>query len=435
MMFKYFPHTPEDITAMLKVIGKKSLDDLFSVIPQSIKEEAVYNLAAPLGEHALIKHMQAIANKNKALKVFRGGGAYDHYTPAVIPYLTSRGEFLTSYTPYQPEVAQGTLQYIFEFQSYICELTGMDVANASMYDGSTAAAEAMLLAVSHSRKNKVLISETVNPSTIEVLKTYAAFRNIEITFIQAGNGVTVHDFDASDFGALIVEYPNYLGIVEDYSTFADKIHENGGLFIMISDPSSLAVLKAPGSLGADIVVGDGQSLGIPMQFGGPYVGYMAARQELMRKLPGRICGVTSDVDGKRAFVLTLQAREQHIRREKANSNICSNQSLMALWVTVYLSVMGKDGLEKVNELSYNNALYLKEKLLKTKLFSEVHNKPFIKEFVLKAHFDVEKVEKHLINHGYLTGLHLGDNYLLFAVTEKYDKAEIDRFVEVVQNVL
>jgi len=434
-MFKYLPHTKEDIKEMLAKIGVASLDDLFKDVPKSIVENSDYDLELAKSEHQLIKEMTQLANKNKTLKVFRGAGSYDHHTPAIIPYLTSRGEFLTSYTPYQPEVSQGTLQYIFEFQSYICELTGMDVSNASVYDGSTAAAEAMLMATSQTRRKKILISKTVNPQTIEVIKTYAHFRDIEVVEIASIDGETSKDFATEEAAGLIVEYPNYYGIIEDYHNFGEKIHNSGGLFIMIADPQSLAVLKSPRALGADIVVGDGQSLGIPLQFGGPYVGFMAATKALTRRIPGRICGMTQDVDGKRGFVLTLQAREQHIRREKATSNICSNQSLMALWVTIYLSIMGKDGMEKINEACYNNATYLKEQLLATNLFKVVYNKPFIKEFVLEANFDVEKIEQKLLEKGYLTGLNLGDNKLLFAVTEKYDQTEIDQFVEVLKDVV
>ena len=311
----------------------------------------------------------------------------------------------------------------------------MDASNASVYDGATAAAEAMFMATGATRKNKILVSKTVNPRTIDVIKTYAHFRGIEVLLVAEKDYETVKDFDAEDIAGMIVQYPNYYGIIEDYKELIDKVHEARGLVIMISDLQSLAVLKSPGELGADIAVGDGQSLGIPLQFGGPYVGYMATTSKYVRRLPGRICGVTKDVDGKRAFVLTLQAREQHIRREKANSNICSNQSLMALWVTIYLSVMGKSGMEKINEVCYNNASYLKEKLLKTKHFKEVYNKPFIKEFVLEANFDYKKVEDVLLDKGYLTGLHIGDNKILFAVTEKYDKKEIDKFVEVLENAI
>ncbi len=434
-MFKYFPHTKKDIKEMLEVVGKKDLNALFDVVPKEIKDNATYNLEEAKSEFELIKDINEIAGKNKTLNIYRGAGAYDHYTPSSIPAIASRAEFLTSYTPYQPEVSQGTLQYIFEFQSYICELTGMDASNASVYDGSTAAAEAMFMATSQTRRNKILVSKTVNPQTIEVIKTYAHFRDIEVVLVDETNGMTNPNFDASDAAGIIVEYPNYYGIIEDYHGFADKVHENRGLFIMIADLQSLAVLKSPADLGADIVVGDGQSLGIPLAFGGPYVGYMATTQKLVRKLPGRICGVTQDSEGKRGFVLTLQAREQHIRREKATSNICSNQSLMALWVTIYLSLMGKDGMEKINEICYTHAHYLKDKLLNTGLFKESFNGPFIKEFVLEALFDVEEAEKKLIDKGYLTGLHIGENRLLFAVTEKYSYEDIDQFVEVLKNVV
>lgn len=436
-MFKYFPHTKEDIDAMLKVIGVKSIDDLFKVIPKEIKDKAKYNLSEGLSEHELIKNLTEIANKNKNLQIFRGAGAYDHYMPSIIPYLTQRSEFLTSYTPYQPEIAQGTLQYIFEFQSYICELTGLDVANASLYDDATAAAEAMLLATSHTRNNKVLISATVHPDIITTVKSYAYNKDYEVILIPEVDYETSIDFikKHNDIACVIVQNPNFYGVIEDYSLFSQVIHENGGLFVMINDPQTLAVLKTPKEYDVDIAIGSGQTLGIPLSFGGPYVGYMAAKEKFLRKLPGRICGITKDVDGKRAFVLTLQAREQHIRREKANSNICSNQSLMALWVTIYISLMGKDGLVKVNEASYTNAHYLESKLLETKYFKKVHNKPYLKEFVLKTKFDNKTLEKKLVNKGYLIGLPVDDDKMIFAVTEKYSKEDIDKFVGVLINEL
>lgn len=435
-MFKYFPHTKEDIKQMLQVIGVKDLDDLFKVVPKAIKDNANYDLPEALSEHELIKNMEEIASKNKTLHIYRGAGAYDHYTPSIIPHLTQRSEFLTSYTPYQPEIAQGTLQYIFEFQSFICELTGMDVANASMYDGATSAAEAMLMATSHTRNNKVLISETTHPNTIEVVKAYASNKGYEVVLIPENDGETSIDFieKENDIACVIVQNPNYYGIIENYDGFSDITHQNGGLFIMINDPQTLAVLKTPREYGADIAVGDGQTLGVPLQFGGAYVGYLATTQKLVRKMPGRICGVTKDVDGKRAFVLTLQAREQHIRREKANSNICSNQSLMALWVTIYISLMGKDGLLKVNEAAYTNAHYLESELLKTKYFKKVYDKPFLKEFILQTNFDNKAVEQKLLDKGYLIGLPIEDK-MLFAVTEKYSKSDIDKFVEVLTNEL
>lgn len=436
-MFKYFPHTKEDIKEMLNVIGVSSIDELLIDIPKEIRSNVNYNLGVPLGEYQLIKDMSKKANKNADLKVYRGAGAYDHYTPQMIYNLTSRSEFLTSYTPYQPEIAQGTLQYIFEFQSFITELTGMDIANASMYDGATATAEAMLMAVAETKKAKILISQTVNPETIKVVKTYAKYKDIEVVLIKDNLGTTSLDMikEHSDYAGVIVQNPNYYGLIEDYSGFKDVINDNKGLFIINSDPQTLAVLKSPRSSGADIAVGDAQSLGIPLQFGGAYVGYLATTKNLVRKMPGRICGVTKDVDGKRAFVLTLQAREQHIRREKANSNICTNQSLMALWVTMYTSLMGKDGLVKVNEASYTNSHYLYEKLLSTGYFEKVYEGYFLKEFILKANFDINDLEEKMINKGYLIGLKIDNDKLLFAVTEKYDKEEIDEFVEVMLNEL
>lgn len=436
-MFKYFPHTEEDIKLMLKRIGLKEIDELFKPIPNQIQKEASIQLKEGFSELELVRNMQLISNKNKHLHVFRGAGAYDHFIPSAIYPLISRSEFMTSYTPYQPEISQGTLQYIFEFQSYICELTGMDVANASVYDGATATAEAMFMATSQTRKDKILVSKTVNPSIIEVIQTYAKFRHIEVVLIEEQNGYTSLESlkEQEDYAGLIVQQPNYYGLIESYEILSNIVHENKGLFIVNSDPSTLGVLKTPRSYGADIAVGEGQSLGLPLSFGGAYVGYMATTEALTRKMPGRICGVTKDIDGKRAFVLTLQAREQHIRRAKANSNICSNQSLNALWVTIYLSLMGPSGLKAVNEQAYTNSHYLKEKLLQTKLFNTVHDDNFIKEFVLEANFDIKQVEEKLLEKGFLTGLNIHDNKLLFAVTEKYGKEEIDQFVEVLVDVV
>lgn len=435
--FKYFPNTEKDIKKMLEVVGVKSIDDLFKVVPKSIKKTSNLNLEAPLSEHELRENFNNIASKNKTLEIYRGAGSYDHVTPSIIPYLIRRSEFLTSYTPYQPEISQGTLQYIFEFQTMITRLTGLDVANASMYDGATSTAEAVLLALGHVRRDKVLVSQTVDPKIVSVIKTYARYQDIEVEMIPHEKGQTSLKsiIENDNFGAVVVQNPNYYGLVEDYSGFSDVIHEKGAIFVMNNDPSTLAVIKSPRELGVDIATGDGQPLGIPLSFGGPYVGYMAVDKKLMRKMPGRIVGMTKDVDGKRGFVLTLQAREQHIRRYKATSNICSNQSLMALWVTIYLSLMGPDGLEKVNEISYTNAHYLKEKLLKTGHFEEVFNDNFVKEFVLKAKFDVKKIERKMLNKGYLFGFPLDDNLVMFAVTEKHSKAKIDKFVEVLEDAL
>ena len=435
-MHKYLPHTKEDIQEMLKVTGAESLDDLFSSIPKKLRLNKPYNIPSQLSDIELTKHMLDLSEQNQQLTIFRGAGAYDHYTPSIVKSLISRQEFLTSYTPYQPEVAQGTLQYIFEYQSMVCELTGMDVSNASMYDGATATAEAMFMAYAQTGKNTILVSDTVNPTTIDVIKTYAHYRNLNVNVIPSKNGVTDLDIikeNIQDTMGLIAQNPNYYGIVEDYTGFSDVIHQAGGLFIMNSEGQALSLFKTQGEYGADIACGDLQSLGLPLSFGGAYLGYLATKMAYVRKMPGRICGVTTDVDGKRAFVLTLQAREQHIRRAKANSNICSNQSLMALAVTIYLSSVGKEGLVMVAEESMKGAHYLYQKLLETKKFEVVYDQPFFKEFVLKANFDVKKFEDVCISHNILGPLHIGNQHLLFAVTEKRTKEEIDQLVELVVN--
>lgn len=436
-MFKYFPHTEKDIKEMLATIGANSLDDLFVEVPKSIQNKAFVDIDKRLSEHELTEQLIKISNQNKILEIYRGAGAYDHYTPSIIPYLVGRSEFLTSYTPYQPEISQGTLQYIFEFQSLITRLTGLYIANASMYDGSTSTAEAALMASAHTGAKKVLVSQTVNPKILEVIKTYCHYQDIEVVVIPEENGYTSLDFikAQSDYAGVVVQNPNFYGLIEDYSGFSDVIHDANALFIMNNDPQTLAVIRSPGEYGVDIATGDGQTLGIPLSFGGPYVGYLATTKKLMRRIPGRIVGATTDRNEKRGFVLTLQAREQHIRRCRATSNICSNQSLMALWVTIYMSLMGADGLEKVNELSYTYSHYLYEKLLETGYFEKVHDQNFIKEFVLKAKFDPKKIERKLVNKGYLFGLPLLDNQVLFAVTEKSSFSKIDQFVEVLKNVL
>jgi glycine dehydrogenase subunit 1 len=435
-MHKYLPHTAQDIEEMLKVTGASSLDDLFSSIPKKLRLTKPYNIPSALSDDNLTKHMKSLAGQNKELIIFRGAGAYDHYTPSIVKALISRQEFLTSYTPYQPEVAQGTLQYIFEYQTMVCELTGMEVSNASMYDGATATAEAMFMAYAQTGLNQILVSSTMNPRTIDVIKTYARYRNLEVILVPEKNGITDLNWvkaNASNKMGLIVQNPNYFGIVENYDGFASVIHDAGGLFIMNAEGQSLSLLKTPGEYDADIACGDLQSLGVPLSFGGAYIGYLATKNKYVRKMPGRICGITTDVDGKRAFVLTLQAREQHIRRAKANSNICSNQSLLALAVTVYLSAMGKEGLVEVATESMKGAHYLYQKLIQTGKFDIAYDQPFFKEFVLKAKFDVEAFEKTLLDHGILGPLHIGDNHLLFAVTERRTIEEIDHLVELVVN--
>ncbi|MFA5470522.1 MAG: aminomethyl-transferring glycine dehydrogenase subunit GcvPA [Acholeplasmataceae bacterium] len=431
-MHKYLPHTTQEIKEMLDKIQASSIDDLFEKIPKSLKLKQTYNIPSQLGDYELTKHMQELSNTNKQLLIFRGAGSYDHYTPSAVKALISRQEFLTSYTPYQPEVAQGTLQYIFEYQSMVCELTQMDISNASMYDGATSTAEAMFMAHAQTQKNEILVSSTLNPKIIDVIKTYARYRNLTVTLIPNIDGVTDLNFvkeNINDKMGVIVANPNYFGIIEDYDGLADIIHEAGGMFILNQEGQSLALLKTPGELDVDIACGDLQSLGLPLSFGGAYIGYLATKQKYVRKMPGRICGITTDVDNKRAFVLTLQAREQHIRRAKANSNICSNQSLNALAVTIYLSLIGKEGFVKYAKESLNGAHYLYKKLLETKKFEVVYQKPFFKEFVLKAKFDVNQFDQYLIENDILGPLHIGEDHLLFAVTEKRTKEEIDLFVE------
>lgn len=435
-MYKYFPHTPSDLQEMLQKVGVKSLDELYAEIPEDIRFHGDYDLPSELSEIEVRQLFESLGSQNKQLTCFAGAGVYDHYTPSIIPNLLSRSEFLTSYTPYQAEISQGTLHYIFEYQSMMTELTGMDISNASMYDGTTATAEAMMMAVAAGKKQKtVLISKTVDPKTIEVVKTYAHFQGINIEMIPEKEGVTDLSMLNSllstidDVAGVIVQQPNYFGIVEDYTGFADSIHEKKALFIMNSIIADLAVLKTPAEWGADIAVGDAQSLGIPMQWGGPYVGYMCCTEKLIRKMPGRIVGRTVDNRGQRAFVLTLQAREQHIRRQKATSNICSNQSLMALWVTVYCSLMGKQGLREAAELSYSGAHYLCDKLLATGHFTLVYDKPFFNEFVVRFDGDANILRQFLLKNDIFGGVMVAEDQIMFAVTEKRTKEEIDRMVE------
>ncbi len=439
-MYKYFPHTESDIAEMLGRIGVSSLDDLYAEIPEGIRFDKEYNLKKSMSEDEVRAYFKSLGAQNRPLISFAGGGAYDHYSPAVIGQLISRSEFLTAYTPYQPEISQGTLQYIFEFQSMICELTGMECCNASMYDGATAAAEAMLMAVAHAKKrNKVIVSQTLNERAIAVVETYARFHGVTLECIPEKEGVTdkavmEQMLAADDVAGVMVSTPNRYGIIEDFTGFADTAHAHKSLFIVYADPSAMAVLKTPGEWGADIACGDGQSLGMPLNFGGPYVGYLAATRDLVRKLPGRIVGATTDVDGKRAFVLTLQAREQHIRRQKANSNICSNQSLMALYVTIYMALMGKQGLREVNEKSYAGAHYLCDKLLATGKFSLCYDKPFLKEFAVNTSLNRDVLMKHLEEKGFLAGTPVSgnENALLFCVTEKRTREEIDNLVSLIE---
>ena len=438
MQYKFFPHTEEDIKLMLDKIGVPSLDALFAEVPEEIRFRRDYDLPSAKSEIEIRNLFGNLGKQNKQLTVFAGGGVYDHYTPSIVPYLVSRSEFLTSYTPYQAEISQGTLHYIFEFQSMMAELTGLPIANASMYDGSTATAEAAIMAVASGKKaNRVLVSETVDDKILAVIRTYTHFQGVQIEVVPAEDGATSRTamqekLQQGGVAGMIVQQPNKYGIIENYDGFAADCHQQKALFVMNSVAADLALLKSPGELGADIAVGDGQSLGIPMQFGGPSVGYLCCTEKLMRKMPGRIVGQTKDNRGQRAFVLTLQAREQHIRREKATSNICSNQSLMALWVTIYLSVMGKEGLKEAAQMSVDGAHYLYEKLIQSGKFKPAFNQPFFNEFCVKyVGGDLDQLQQRLLDNGILGGIKMADDMLMLAVTEKRTKEEVDLLVSLV----
>ena len=436
MNLKFFPQTKEEIEQMLKQAGMNSLDDLYADVPEQIRFRGEYDLPEPMSETEIRSLFEKLGEKNRRLTVFAGAGCYDHYTPAVVPNIISRSEFLTSYTPYQAEISQGTLHYIFEYQSMMAELTGMDVSNASMYDGSTATAEAAIMALASTKKtDTVLVSASVDPKVLNVVKTYAHFHGFNVELIPENDGATDKaQMDArlekGGVAGVIVQQPNYHGIVEDFSGFADSCHAQKSLFIVNSVAADLALLKTPGEWGADVAVGDGQSLGIPMAFGGPSVGYMFCTEKLMRKFPERIVGKTVDNRGQRVFVLTLQAREQHIRRQKATSNICSNESLMALFVTIYMSVMGKEGVKEAAQMSYDGAHYLHDALIATGLFSDKYERPFFNEFCVKYNGDVDRLQQRFIENGILGGVKVDTNTLMFAVTEKRTKEEIDKLVNI-----
>ena len=436
MQHRYFPHTEEDIQQMLEVIGVKSLDDLYAEVPEELKLGRDLNLPAGKSEAEIRRTFATLSAQNKQLVCFAGAGSYDHYTPSLVPYIASRSEFSTSYTPYQAEISQGTLAYIFEYQTMIARLTGLDVSNASMYDGSTATAEAMMMMTAAARKkNRVLLSATLPQRVLDVCQTYASYHGTDTTIVPAKDGVTDRAavselLAAGDVAGLIVPQPNRYGIVEDFTGLADEVHAQKALLAISGPASPLGVLKSPGAWGADIACGDAQSLGIPMGYGGPYIGYFCATNALIRKMPGRIVGQTEDADGRRAFVLTMQAREQHIRREKATSNICTAQGMMCLYVAAYLSLMGAKGLQEVNETSAKGAHYLCEKLVGSGKFELTFQQPFLNEFRLtcKAAKPADLISR-AADAGYLAGVQDGDDGLILCVTELRTKEEMDKLVE------
>lgn len=445
-MFPYIAHTEQDIKEMLERLGIDNIDALFDDIPEPIRLNRRLNINPPMAEPQVMRHVKALAAQNKTtedLICFRGAGAYDHAIPSVIHHITSRSEFYTAYTPYQPEISQGTLRVIFEFQTMMANLTGMDVSNASMYDGATATAEAAMLAAGNQKGNRIVISKGVNPQTREVVKTYMRFNQIEVIEVPLDeNGITdqkaLKEAVTGETVGVILQTPNFFGVIEE-ATFATELaHENKALMILNVDPTSLGLLKTPGEYGVDIAVGEAQALGNSLNYGGPYVGFIATTKKHMRKLPGRIAGQTVDLDGKRAFTLTLQAREQHIRREKATSNICSNQALNALAATVYLGLLGPEGLKDVAVQSYKKAMYLKEKLVKTGKFKPVYNSPSFREFAMETTMPIDLLNEKLVEKGFLGGYNLNRDYdfdkptVLFCVTEKRCKEEIDAFVEALE---
>ena len=439
---RYIPNSPEEISEMLKFVGLNSPTDLFRSIPHDVQLNRALNVTEPLAEPEVIAAMEAYAKQNTAATKpsFLGAGVYSHYSPTVVDYLIQRSEFFTSYTPYQPEVTQGTLQYIFEFQTLVCQLTGMEVANASMYDGSTSMAEAFLMAQRVTKREKVLVAETVHPEYLQVAHTYVQHCGIEldtVSFDKETGRVNGLDKLDNSYAALVVQSPNFFGCIEDLQALADKAHAVGALFIVVvTEAISFGLLKTPGECGADIVVAEGQSFGVPMSFGGPHVGLFATKDKYVRNMPGRLAGVAYDKKGNRGFVLTLATREQHIRREKATSNICTNQGLIALAATVYMETMGKKGLQEVAVQNAQKANYAKTELAKIEGFSVPFSTPTFNEFVLRTTGNAgELLEKLRTEKGIVGGLALskyyGDNPndILICVTETNTKQQIDDLVE------
>lgn len=446
MDFRYLPNTDKDREEMLEVIGAKDIMDLFNDIPEKVKINEQMNLPESLSEYELIKHAQELANKNvtaSQVPYFIGAGVYDHHIPSVVKHIISRQEFLTAYVPYQPEISQGELQALFEWQSMICELTGMDVTNSGMYDGFNALAEAANLAVGSVKKtNKVLVSKAVHPQGIENLKTYAFGKEYEVEEINLNQEIT----DLSDLknkldeetAAVIVQYPNFFGSIEDLKEIKECLENTKTLLIVSANPLALGQLESPGKLGADIVVGDMQPFGIPMSFGGPHAGYLAVTQSLMRKLPSRIVGQTVDVEGKRGFVMALTTREQHIRREKATSNYSSNQALFTLASAITMSVYGKQGIQELAQRNITNTHYLAQQL-KEKGFDVLNTAPFFNEFMVKLNSSIKEVNQKLLNKGFVGGFDVSsaigkENIALICVTEKRTKEEMDQFVEALMEV-
>lgn len=441
MDFRYLPMTEKDKEAMLETIGITSTEELFADIPEDIRLQRAYKLKQAASEMELEKELTDLANKNmntKNISSFLGAGVYHHFIPSVVHHMISRSEFYTAYTPYQPEISQGELQAIFEFQSMICEITGMDVANSSLYDGGTALGEAINVSYGQTKRKKIIVSETVHPEYREVIHTYGRGFQLEIVEIKATNGITdlalLEEELDEETAAVVIQYPNFLGQMEPLQKIEKLIKDPKTLFITSCNPLALGYLTPPAEFGADIVVGDTQVFGIPAQFGGPHCGYFATTKKLMRKMPGRLVGQTTDENGLRGFVLTLQAREQHIRRDKATSNICSNQALYALASSVAMTALGQEGIREVAYINMQKARYLKSKLIELNI-SIPFSGAFFNEFVIDLKQPIEKVNEKLRKKNIIGGYDLGKTYpelegnMLVAVTEVKTKEELDLFVK------
>ena len=431
---KYIPCTVEEEKEMLEFIGIKNFNELIDIIPENIKLNDSYGISDPMSEIELLSHIKEVSDKNISNISFLGGGVYDRYIPSIVDFIASRSEFYTAYTPYQPEVSQGTLQYLYEYQSMICGLTGMDTSNASLYDGGSALAEACILAGAFNSKRKILLSPHINPNYTQVLETYLKELDYEIEILSSKNGVTDIDNIKSSIdknvSSIVIQSPNYLGQIEDW----EAINKNKNILLIgISDPISLGILKPPASSGVDIYVGEGQSLGNYQSFGGPYLGIIAVKNYLTRKIPGRVVGRTNDVNGKDAYVLTLQTREQHIRREKATSNICTNQGLIALRATIYLSIMGPQGIKSINKLSINKAYYLASLIDDLDNYSLVYKNNFINEFLIDTKINAYEIKEECLKCN-ISVNPINKNQILFAVTERRTRKEIDKLVSILGSI-
>ncbi|RFU61914.1 aminomethyl-transferring glycine dehydrogenase subunit GcvPA [Bacillus sp. V59.32b] len=439
MKHRYLPMTEQDKHEMLSAIGVSAVDEIFNDIPERVRFKGEYKIKPAKSESSLLKELSRLAAKNadvKSYASFLGAGVYDHYMPVIVDHVISRSEFYTAYTPYQPEISQGELQAIFEFQTMICELTGMDVANSSMYDGGTALAEAAMLSAGQTRRKKILLSSAVHPETRDVVKAYAKGQYVEVIEVPYKDGITdlaaLKELTSDEIAGVIVQYPNFFGRIEPLKEIEEIVHAEKAMFIVSSNPLALGALTPPGMLGADVVAGDAQVFGIPAAFGGPHCGYFAVTNKLIRKVPGRLVGQTVDEDGKRGFVLTLQAREQHIRRDKATSNICSNQALNALAASVAMTALGKTGVKEMAIRNIQKAHYAK-KALQDKGIEVVFDGPSFNEFVVKLPASYKEVNDRLFEKDIIGGFDLGrvypelKNHMLVAVTELRTKEEIDAF--------